>query len=268
MVWVAVLAGCREQQPEYRLIGPVANARGVLIEEFSGARCPNCPQGSEELDNLKAIFGSSLVIVAVHAGDFAFTYPDSKFDFTTPEGNALLGLLGNPIGYPSAVINRKRGDSDRSFQQFSLRWGSSISQELEEDPMFDIRSDVTFDDQNRRLQATVSVVPSIAVNEGLRINVLLKEDHIIDPQADRAVPTGIVKEYNHKNVFRAMLSEVMGDPLGDRFEPFTSYVRTYSFNIPSAEGWWKVPDIYLVAFVTSSVTGEVLHAVEVPVMSN
>jgi thiol-disulfide isomerase/thioredoxin len=111
LISLSALMSCHENQPEYTLLKPESGDRVVVVEEFSGARCPNCPQGTQQLEDLKSLYGDQLIIVTIHAGDFAFKYDESSFDFTTSEGNVLLQMLGNPIGYPSAVINRVKDPS-------------------------------------------------------------------------------------------------------------------------------------------------------------
>ena len=51
---------------------PVAEQqRQVLIEEFSGVQCVNCPAGSEAIEDLINIHGSQLVTVSIHFGFFS-----------------------------------------------------------------------------------------------------------------------------------------------------------------------------------------------------
>jgi len=245
------LGSCRENQPEYTLIKPEASERTIVVEEFSGARCPNCPQGTQELENLRSIYGENLIIVTIHAGDFAFKYNESAYDFTTQEGNALLDYLGNPVGYPSAVINRKPDDASQSFQYFSTKWSSLISEELSVPAKLDIEMKVSFDTDSRLALITVDVLPTEDINDPLYVSVLLKESEIIDPQADRAASSGIVLDYIHKNVLRVMLSEVKGDKVADEGRAFERVTKEYQYQLPPEEGWWKAENISVVGFVTT-----------------
>ena len=79
----------------------------VLIEELTGVRCVNCPVGTAEVLRLQELLGEQVIAVALHAGSFAIPYDDSQGDFRIPETASLLIYLGSPLGYPSAVINRK-----------------------------------------------------------------------------------------------------------------------------------------------------------------
>ena len=263
------LGACTENRPDYQLLGPTDSERSILVEEFSGALCPNCPQGTQELQNLKSIYGSSLIIVTIHAGDFAFQYDNSKFDFTTPEGDELLQFLGNPIGYPSAVVNRKRPDGQSGFQSFSSKWGSLISDEISKMQQIGLSIDINFEPSSRDLQATIVVIPFENIGLPTRLTVLIKEDNIVDPQADRSVENGKVEDYVHKNVLRTMITEFQGDLLADRLVAFDNLEKSYRYSIPDdSAGWWKVEDLSLVAFISKS-NGEdiaVIQAAEKKIM--
>ena len=69
-----VLGACNNIAPEDRFI-EVASAtvkRKVLVEEFTGQRCLNCPEAANELARLQAQYGGdTLIVVAIHGGRLA-----------------------------------------------------------------------------------------------------------------------------------------------------------------------------------------------------
>jgi hypothetical protein len=71
--------------------------RNVLIEDFTGHRCKNCPKASKEIANLVDAFGNDRIIgLAIHAGpgNFTGTNTDYPTDFTTQEGRLFKISLG------------------------------------------------------------------------------------------------------------------------------------------------------------------------------
>ncbi len=260
------LTSCDENQPTYTLARPEPGEKNVLVEEFSGARCPNCPQGTEALEELRSIYGSNLIIMTVHAGDFAFPYEDSKFDFATQHGDDLITLLGNPIGYPSAVVDRRKPEGANVFQQFSSKWSSSIVDALNEPIIVDLDQSIEFDPDTRELTVQISLLPLEDIDEPLNLCIALLEDNIVDPQADRAAPTGVVKDYLHKNVLRTYLTPVDGDEIATSFDAFKGMLRNYKFILPLEDGWWKARDCKVVSFISRGSTSggdlRVLQCVE------
>ena len=67
--------------------------RQVLIEEFTGVRCVNCPAGSEAIENLLDSYGDQLVAISIHAGFFSPPMGESQYDFRTDEGNNLMSFM-------------------------------------------------------------------------------------------------------------------------------------------------------------------------------
>ncbi|MCB0685339.1 MAG: Omp28-related outer membrane protein [Saprospiraceae bacterium] len=257
-----LLLSCRENQPEYTLARPEPGERIVVVEEFSGVRCPNCPEGTKELENLRALYNDQVIIITIHAGDFAFEYPESVYDFTTPEGNALLDLLGNPIGYPSAVINRVAG-SNGILQAFSSRWGSLISDAIDQDPIVSLTLDVDYDLNTRNLEAVIGVVPNRNIDGDLQLTVLLKEDQLVDWQSDSEVEGGVDKSYHHRNVLRKVITAPYGDLIAQNAVEFERTEKTYKYTLPEHTTWWNAQNLMLVAFVTD-VSGEILQGIEKP----
>jgi len=261
-----LLFACSKKQPEYQLVKPSAGDRVVLVEEFSGALCPNCPQGTAELESLKELYGDQLVILTIHAGDFAFQFSDSKYDFTTPGGNELIDLLGNPLGYPSGVVNRKREGAQDGYQQFASRWSSSIANSVSDSAIIGIEQEIRYNSDTRKLEVDVTVLPLEDINTSLRLTVALKEDEIIDPQADRAAAGGVVTEYVHKDVLRALLTPSEGDLLSGPITAFAGFTKTYQFDLPTEDGWWKAENCQVVSFVSREAdaegVGEILQATE------
>ena len=76
MMAIYVLSSCDTVNEENRLIyvKPASVARNVLIEDFTGQRCVNCPNATDEIEHLQQFYGADTVIaVGIHSGPFAKT---------------------------------------------------------------------------------------------------------------------------------------------------------------------------------------------------
>lgn len=239
------MTACVEKRP---VIGPLGggsdSARKVLIEEFTGVRCTNCPDGSAEILNLQALHGENLIAVSIHAGPFSEPYPENQYDFRTATGDALLQLLGEPLGYPSAVIDRKifPGESGRPIGK--AQWPGYIQSELAEAPLVNVAIETTYKDADRSLHVRVTVVPLEDIAEPLKLSVLLTEDNIVDVQA---FPSGLDPGYTHRHVLRdRLMAEVSGLAIGDHFVKGQSQSFDFDYTLPTN---WKANDCHIVAFV-------------------
>ena len=127
--------------------------KNILIEDFTGHLCKNCPDAASELDAIQAVYGSRIIGLAIHSGStFARPYPidptgnpDEKFtyDFRTSWGEELDGFFEiSANGLPKGMINRidynSSGDHRKDFGQ----WSSIVADELDKDVKFGISIEV------------------------------------------------------------------------------------------------------------------------------
>ena len=83
-----LLVGCDRISEDERLIyeKPEPAQRVVLLEDFTGQRCTNCPKATEVIAQLQETYGDALVAVGIHGGPLAFA------------GNAkVIGLKTKPL---------------------------------------------------------------------------------------------------------------------------------------------------------------------------
>lgn len=216
----------------------------VLVEEFSGVKCVNCPAGSDAIQVLAGIYGEQLVAVSIHAGFFSTPYPENRYDFQTQNGYALLDYLGQPLGFPTAVINRKQFPGQDALQLNQREWAGAIAAELEGEPSVKIDIQNTFDVNTRLLQVAVDLYIQERIDEeDVRLSVLVMEDNIEDFQL---TPEGKIGDYLHRHVFREMLTDYRGVQLTETLLPGEKISRGFQMTLPEA---WRVEHCTVVAFV-------------------
>ena len=221
--------------------------RIILLEEFTGKGCSNCPKGSREIDNLVSLFGENLVVVSIHAGFFAD--PDifdiGNYDLRTDEGEALFDYLGPNSGYPAGVVNRTPFNSE--LQLTASAWASVITSELEKSPEFEFQVNLGYDQAMRKVTVDVEGFARQNISGDLRMSVMLAESGIVDAQDD-VESGGIVDDYVHKHVLRDMLTKFDGESIG------SSFAVGDPINF-SAEGFisedWEESKIDVIAFITN-----------------
>ncbi len=222
----------------------VQEDKKVLIEEFTGVRCVNCPAGSAAIENLLAIHGERLVAISIHAGSFAVPYTGQE-DYKTQAGQNILDLLGGEFAFPIAAVNRKIFPGQSNPQAGSNSWPGHIDEELEIPSPLVVDIANSYDDNNRALQVTVSIGADETVSEPLYLSVLITENNIIGPQytPDNNPQT----DYKHKHVFRAILSNTTGDLLSENgLLENETFEKNYSFTLPEH---WVVENCKVIALV-------------------
>ncbi len=276
-VWIVgifLITGCYEVPPivtpvmdvgecPSQAASAVANQqRNVLIEEFTGVRCVNCPAGAQAIEALLAQHGNRLVAVSIHAGFFAPPYPESLYDFRTPAGTQLLSFLGEPLGYPTAVVNRRRFSGEFGLQLGQAKWAGYIEQELNVPPKVKLAVNPSFNAATRDLQVDITVfVQETLADSDVRLNVALTEDNITDYQL---TPAGKQADYVHKHALRAMLTNATGNLLQEDLGAGSRFCKRYTLNLPAA---WKEQDCKVVAFVSlGGASKDVLQVVQAKII--
>jgi hypothetical protein len=176
-------SSCNEQRRMIIPFVPEGN-RVILLEEFTGKGCTNCPKGSREIDNLLAQFPNNLVVVSLHAGFFANPqfFPLGQYDLRTDEGEFIFDYLGPNLGYPAGVVNRipVNGEMQISLNQ----WASAITRELQIEPAVELTLNSIYNANTRELMVTVSGIGKQTVQGDIRLSIMLTESGIVDAQDD------------------------------------------------------------------------------------
>lgn len=251
-----LVLGCNEIPPQ---ISPITNQgdctsvdistvvnqqRNVLIEEFTGVRCVNCPAGSEAIEDLIAIHGDRLVAISIHAGFFSNPYQESLYDFRTPDGNNILSFLGEPLGFPTAVVNRKLFSGEASLQVGRNSWPNYVDQELLESPKAKLAINKNWDATTRELEVEVSIFIEEALpSDDVRISVMLTEDKVVDYQL---TPVEKESDYVHKHVFRDAITNFDGNPIEENTEIGAKICKSFTTTIDAG---WKEDDCHIIAYV-------------------
>lgn len=224
--------------------------RKVLIEDYTGHTCVNCPTGHAKLDELHGIYGDTLVAVGVHAGNFAVPTVDMPANFATEVGNQWCNDF-EVQAFPSAIVNRVKYGS--YFFSPVGSWNNAIMQVDRSKLYAAIQLLPSGDDSRMIANAKVTIMEDIT--DPVQLNVLLIEDGIVAPQL---TATGVVPDYVHNHVLRASFNGPYGKQLTDNgmVENGKAYTRAYALD------WnpqWKRENCSLVAILLNMNTKEVLQ---------
>jgi hypothetical protein len=222
-------------------LGKILN--NVLVEEFTGVKCVNCPDGAAEIQNLKDKYGEHLFVISIHAGFFAKKLPESKFDFKITKGVSLLNFLGEPDGYPAVVIDRKPLGANATMAVVGqAKWAGLIQQETAETPTAKIELTNNFNESSRELKVTVNITPLEALSGEHHLSLFLTEDNIVDAQT---VPLkGVITDYNHKHVLRDMLTNYDGLLITEALKANTTIKKEFTYTVPAD---FKAKDCEIIA---------------------
>ena len=215
----------------------------VLIEDFTGHRCPNCPSAAEELAALQNYYGDKVIGIAIHPSSQAFSTPSPltsssyTYDFRTEFGDDIDDVFElTTVGLPRGMVNRVGFDTDHQLGKDE--WSSAVQTELAKDPIFGITLSSNVSSGNGTISVTAKALTNINLDkteeiEDYNIVICLTENGIIEWQKDNTA--GDIEEYEHNHVLRTILNTTFGESMGNSFVEGDIWEKDYSVDITTLE---------------------------------
>src|SRR6185369_5064380 len=249
--------------------------RKVLLEDYTGHLCGNCPDAEVYLnDSLKPIFNHCLVVVSVHADYFATVCPNGAAcpgnqppgafttDFNTTAGTDWFNSF-DVVGNPRGLVNRI-GFPNLTHIKPPEAWAGLIADQLSK------KADAKISLQNSYNPITRVVDVNVKTNflnnlTGIyKLQVIITEDSIFDLQQWDPPHTPLyVSGFNHRHVLRDALNSSWGETIASgTISTGDAVTKIYSYSINSN---WNADHCSMVAFVYNDDTKEVVQVEERPV---
>ncbi len=186
--------------------------RVILIEDFTGHKCPNCPRATDIGKALTDAHPNNVFVLGIHNSN-NFSKPDPPLfpaDFETVAGENLRLEFGVE-SFPNGVINRMPIGPNSSFVVSIDLWEDRINQLLADNAFLDLPLDLdvlsVYNTENRLLR----VFPTIKANESITgevfINFMVIENNIVAPQEDSRQNPAYIEDYEHDHVLRAAFNQ-------------------------------------------------------------
>lgn len=220
------------------------NRRFVTLEDFTGHRCFNCPPATKELIRLDSVYGEQLIPITIHAGTFAVPFPVSvgKYytDFRVDDNHGqLYDDKFNDIQYPKGLVSRN------GIIPNPLRfpdWESNILSLKDLSPLAEVNLINNYSESENVVRTRVDVIWNHDSTINYALQLIVKEDSIIDWQKDGNVD---IEFYNHRHVLRKVVNDTYGTDLTNAVNGDTLKYE-YIFKVKPE---WRPNHSSVVAFV-------------------
>ena len=235
--------------------------RNVLIEDFTGHRCKNCPKASKAIEALVDAYGSRIIGLAIHAGpgNFTNTNTDYPTDFTTPEGKTIQNFFGTNF-LPVGMVNRENWTaSGNGHWSPYTNWPTLSSEAI--DSTLNIALEASAIVNNGNLEVSAKGLPQMGLLHDLNIAVLIKESNIVSPQL---MPDDTRdSNYLHMNVLRDYVTDTWGESFGTSpMLPSDTLSGNYTIAWNSD---WVQSNAAVVVYVFNPTNYRILQVIEIPV---
>jgi len=233
--FILIVTGCDVLEEPYKKDGVALNTdRKILLEDYTGHRCPNCPQAGKEIKNLSEAFGNNIVFIAVHSGTLAKLFvPPTTYNFTTETGDIWCDFFEvEKSGFPNGLINRKERSGSKIVAPAS--WAAVAAEQLNMPIEAEISLEATFDAVSRliTINTATNILKPVA-GEQYYLTVVLTEDSIIQPQMNldpNLGSTPFIHDYAHNHVLRFSFNGPWGTSINSAIVEKKTFTKVLDAN--------------------------------------
>lgn len=250
--------------------------RNVLLEDYTGHRCPNCPDANWLAKGIEDQNPNNVFVVSVHAAPGGLSSfqeiatdcglpsnPDDKYctQFYCDESiefgqffSSGYGFFGNPQG----TVNRIDFDNSEMFM-FSSSWTGKVNQVLTENDLkvnLQANSNYYQETNGVYLHSEIEILEDLNVSE-LGFTVYVVEHEVIDWQDSMSVS---VEFYKHHNILRGCLeNNPWGEIIVGDFSSGTKINVDYSYKLPSG---YSNSELFFVIYAYNVETKEIYQVIK------
>lgn len=242
----------------------------VLLEDFTGHTCNNCPPASTIATGLHDANPTRVFVATIHtgpAGMGTLQEPTTEYptDWTNPQGLQIGTFFGSQPG--SGFQGNPRGTVNRILRNSQLTeaasaWTSRVNTVLAANNLrVNLQSVCNYYDQTRGAFLHVEIDPIATYNPGdLKLVTYLIEDSIIGAQ--KMQDNTHNDAYVHRDVMRGCIDQqAFGRVLTtDMINADNgNYYVTYSYKLPEA---YNPQNMHFLVYVFDAATYEVLQVID------
>ncbi|MDE6484082.1 MAG: Omp28 family outer membrane lipoprotein [Duncaniella sp.] len=238
-----LMAGCNEIPADDRYIEveAVKVERTVLLEDFTGQGCVNCPAAHKIIEALEEQYGRNFIAVSIHAGPFGVPADNKRYTGLMQEEGQIYNDRYGIIDYPQGVLDGKLPALN------SDQWAGAVYDEISAKTPVSIAVEAKVTDDMELIDVTCTVQSSESV-EGDFVLWMVESD-IVARQED--INEGRIPDYVHNNVFRACINGLDGVTM--TAAPTDDFTCSYTIPVKNTDTEkWNVDNLAVVAFVKTS----------------
>lgn len=237
----------------------VAELKNVVIEDFTGVKCTNCPQGHQIIADIKTANPNRIVAVAMHPqNSLGLPYGPPSYPINPDLRNAKVqDLFANYFGQtsePIAAVDRKLFPGETKILIDKGTWTNYANQEIALTTPVNLNLTASYDSSTRELTIATELHYTQNVTEENKMTIVLTESNITATQLD-----GIVVDtfYQHKDVLRDFVSATYGDAVPLPHDAGRVIIKVYKTTLNTA---WKPENMKVAAYVhEGSATSKIVY---------
>lgn len=207
--------------------------RMVLLEDFTGQKCINCPNATKEIELIQELFPNKVAAVAIHGGSNGFSGNANLVGLATETAKEYYNKWGLGDTQPIGMVNRH--EPPIIYQE----WSATVKKELEKPVPLRLEGSAALADNTITIQIKAEGINGTVTG---KLQVWLLEDGI---KAFQKMPNGTINyDYIHNHVFRTAVNGTWGKDISLEEGKAVEQTMTQALD-PN----WNKEQLSIVAFV-------------------
>lgn len=223
LVVVLFFSSCKEQTPiglsslpqgsdsTYTVTPiPSPQTKNVLMEEFTGTTCKNCPtKGSVVIKTLKSQYNEKLVVAKMYSNFLCDKVSTSDPELRNDQAEELWVYLG-ANNKPSSSIDRQYDNANNSVVYQPAIWTNLVAQQAAKSSSMNINIISDYSPLDKKVDLEINFVLNQPYTGLLNYSIYVVEDSIIAGQEtdDPNIPSQKILDYVHNEVMQQCVSPV------------------------------------------------------------
>lgn len=235
----------------------------VLLEDFTGHKCVNCPEAALAAHELAGSLNHRLVIYSVHADYYA--EPDATGNYTADyrcaTGEQLYDdflVFSNPL----ALINRTAYNGSTLI--LAASWEAAVNIEIAKPNRVSMKLRNIWYPNLGKVQTDVYTTFLNQEDDLFNLVVFVVEDSIVSPQKNNNAaigPTPDWLDYMHRNILRGSLNSTYGTEVSSdgSVVPNQEYHNQLIYTLDPE---WETKNCRIIAYIINKGSNEVIQVAE------
>ena len=239
---------------------PEWQGKTVVLEDFTGVGCTNCPDAADIAHGLQTLMGDKLIVVELHGQTEAVTaslvgpQADGDPDLRNAAA-AVYSLYWNVAGLPCGLINRQQAPGAVLSR---ARWRGTAIGVYGEVPVATIEATASLSGSTITVEAKGAFQQAYQTDGEIHVLTMVLEDGF---SVTQVVHGEHQAGYIHNHVLRHVIDDPWGVKVLDA-KPAANSMFTYSGSL-SVEPNWNRDNLSVAVLLCNSETKEILNAAKV-----
>lgn len=204
---------CDRIAPEDRLMvveDPIdpSKGRSVLIEEFSGVKCVNCPVAAEVIHSIAREYGAKVIPISIHGVASDIGTPTDHLLYSE-DGAEYASRFLTSSSLPQAVFSRRTNEQgSRGIASYSL-WQGLVRDLRMQEALLSLNLRAKWNAEGGiDVEFRADALEGKQLSGSLKWQLYLLESGIVAPQDSKQ---GKIADYVHNHILRQALNGVWGE---------------------------------------------------------